>query len=175
MAPFLEAKLKGKLRFIGFTGHKDPLIHLRMLQVAKENDFHFDTVQMPINVMDAHFRSFSAQVLPVLLSEKIAPLAMKTFGDHFIVDTKTADPIEMLHFSMSLPVAAMITGIDKQEILDQALAAVKTYQPMDKAAVASLLGRTRAVANKGESELYKTFDGTAQNPDWLGLKKEQNV
>jgi uncharacterized protein len=178
MTAFLEARLKGKLRFIGFTGHKDPLIHLRMLQVAKENDFHFDTVQMPINVMDAHFRSFSAQVLPVLLREKIAPLAMKTFGDHFILDTKTADPIEMLHFSMSLPVAVVITGIDKQEILDQALAAVKTYQPMDKAAVAALLGRTRAAANKGESELYKTtwhFDGTAQNPDWLGLKKEQNV
>src|ERR1700760_167625 len=71
MAAVLEAKQKGKVRFIGFTGHKDPLIHLRMLQVAKENDFHFDTVQMPINVMDAHFRSFSAQVLPVLIREKI--------------------------------------------------------------------------------------------------------
>jgi hypothetical protein len=145
-----------------------------MLQVAKENDFHFDAVQMPINVMDAHFRSFSAQVLPVLIREKIAPLAMKTFGDHFILDTKTAEPIEMLHFSMSLPVAVVITGIDSQEVLDQALAAVKTYRPMDKAAVAELLGRTRAAANKGQSELYKTswhFDGTAQNPDWLGLKE----
>jgi diketogulonate reductase-like aldo/keto reductase len=175
MAAVLEAKQKGKLRFIGFTGHKDPVIHLRMLQVARENDFHFDTVQMPINVMDAHFRSFSAQVLPVLIREKIAPLAMKTFGDHFILDTKTAEPIEMLHFSMSLPVAVVITGIDKQEVLDQALAAVKTYHPMDKAAVAALLGRTRAAARKGQSELYKTswhFDGTAQNPDWLGLKQE---
>jgi diketogulonate reductase-like aldo/keto reductase len=174
MAAVLEAKQKGKVRFIGFTGHKDPLIHLRMLQVAKENDFHFDAVQMPINVMDAHFRSFSAQVLPVLIREKIAPLAMKTFGDHFILDTKTAEPIEMLHFSMSLPVAVVITGIDSQEVLDQALAAVKTYRPMDKAAVAELLGRTRAAANKGQSELYKTswhFDGTAQNPDWLGLKE----
>jgi uncharacterized protein len=175
MAAVLEAKQKGKVRFIGFTGHKDPLIHLRMLQVAKENDFHFDTVQMPINVMDAHFRSFSAQVLPVLIREKIAPLAMKTFGDHFILDTKIAEPIEMLHFSMSLPVAVVITGIDKQEILDQALAAVKTYHPMDKAAVAALLGRTRTAARKGQAELYKTswhFDGTAQNPQWLGLKQE---
>jgi aryl-alcohol dehydrogenase-like predicted oxidoreductase len=174
MSAVLEAKQKGKVRFIGFTGHKDPLIHLRMLQVAKENDFHFDAVQMPINVMDVHFRSFSAQVLPVLIREKIAPLAMKTFGDPFILDTKTAEPIEMLHFSMSLPVAVVITGIDRQEVLDQALAAVKTYHPMDKAAVAALLGRTRAAADKGQSELYKTswhFDGTAQNPDWLGLKE----
>lgn len=178
MEALLEAKQQGKLRYIGFTGHKDPLIHLRMLQVAKENNFHFDTVQMPINVMDAHFRSFSAQVLPVLVRERIAPLAMKTFGDHFILDTKTADPIEMLHFSMSLPVSVVITGIEKQEILDQALEAVKTYQPMDKAAVKALLAKTKAAANKGEAELYKTtwhFDGTAQNPEWLGLKREMAV
>ena len=178
MAAFLEAKQQGKLRFIGFTGHKDPLIHLRMLQVAKENDFHFDTVQMPINVMDAHFRSFSAQVLPVLVREKIGPLAMKTFGDHFLLNSKTTEPIDMLHFSMSLPVSVVITGIDKQEILDQALEAVKTYKPMDKAAVAALLDKTRVAANKGEYELYKTswhFDSTAQNPDWLGLQKEQST
>lgn len=177
MEALVEAKQQGKLRFIGFTGHKDPLIHLRMLQVAQEHDFHFDTVQMPINVMDAHFRSFSAQVLPVLLREKIAPLAMKTFGDPYILHTKLATPFEMLHFSMSLPVAVVITGIEKQEELDQALEAVKTYQPMNKAAVATLLGRTKAAARKGETELYKTswrFDSTAQNPDLLGLKKEQS-
>ena len=181
MAAVLEAKQKGKLRFIGFTGHKDPLIHLRMLQVARENDFHFDTVQMPINVMDAHFRSFSAQVLPVLVREKIGPLAMKTFGDHYVLDAAKqagVDPIDMLHFSMSLPVSVVITGIDKQEALDQAIQAVKLYKPLDKAAVAALLGKTRVAANKGEAELYKTtwhFDSTAQNPDWLGLKKEQNT
>ena len=181
MAAFLEAKQQGKLRFIGFTGHKDPLIHLRMLQVARENDFHFDTVQMPINVMDAHFRSFSAQVLPVLVREKIAPLAMKTFGDHYVLDAAKqagVDPIDMLHFSMSLPVSVVITGIDKQEALDQAIQAAKTYKPFDKGAVAALLGKTRLAANKGEAELYKTswhFDSTAQNPDWLGLKKEQST
>lgn len=178
MAALVEAKQQGKLRFIGFTGHKDPLIHLRMLEVAKEHDFHFDTVQLPINVMDAHFRSFSAQVLPVLIREKIAALAMKTFGDPFILDAKLTDPIEMLHFSMSLPVAVVITGIEKQEVLDQALEAVKTYQPMSKAAVATLLGKTRLAAAKGETELYKTswrFDATAQNPDWLGLKMEQSI
>ena len=181
MAAFLEAKQQGKLRFIGFTGHKDPLVHLRMLQVARENDFHFDTVQMPINVMDAHFRSFSAQVLPVLVREKIGPLAMKTFGDHFVLDAAKkagVDPIDMLHFSMSLPVSVVITGIDKQEVLDQAIQAAKTYKPFDKGAVAALLGKTRLAANKGESELYKTswhFDSTAQNPDWLGLKKQQST
>ena len=181
MAGVLEAKKQGKLRFIGFTGHKDPLIHLRMLQVAKENDFHFDTVQMPINVLDAHFRSFSAQVLPVLVREKIAPLAMKTFGDHFVLDAvKDAGvaPMDMLHFSMSLPVSVVITGIDMQQFLDQALEAARTFKPMDKTAVAALLDKTRVAANKGENELYKTswhFDSTAQNPDWLGLKKEQSV
>ena len=181
MEAFLDAKKQGKLRFIGFTGHKDPLIHLRMLQVAKEHDFHFDTVQMPINVMDAHFRSFSAQVLPVLLKEKIAPLAMKTFGDHFVLDAakkENVDPIDMLHFSMSLPVSVVITGIDKQEVLDQALKAAKTYKPIGEAAAVALLDKTRPMANKGEAELYKTtwhFDSTAQNPDWLGLKKMQDV
>ena len=178
MAAFLEAKKQGKLRFIGFTGHKDPLIHLRMLQVAKANDFHFDTVQMPINVMDAHYRSFAAQVLPVLVQEKIAPLAMKTFGDKYILDTKTCDPIDMLHFSMSLPVSVVITGIDKPEILDQAFQAAKTYKPMNKEQVAALLAKTKVAAARGASELYKTtwqFDSTAQNPEWLGYQKKQST
>ncbi|MGI8889466.1 MAG: aldo/keto reductase [Chthoniobacterales bacterium] len=174
MSAVLEAKKAGKVRFIGFTGHKDPLIHLRMLEVAKENDFHFDTVQMPLNVMDAHFRSFGSQVLPVLLQEKIAPLAMKTFGDDYILRSKTVEPIEALHFSMSLPVSVVITGIDKPKILEQALQAAKTYQPMDRAAVAVLLAKTKMAAKKGEFELYKVskhFDATAENPDWLGYSK----
>ena len=175
MEAVLEAKKAGKVRFIGFTGHKDPLVHLRMLQVAKENDFHFDTVQMPLNVMDAHFRSFGSQVLPVLIREKIAPLAMKTFGDPYILNSKTVQPIEALHFSMSLPVSVVITGIEKPEILEQALEAVKTYKPLNEAGVAALLSKTRLAANKGEFELYKTtqnFDSTAQNPEWLGYPKK---
>ena len=178
MEAVVEAKKQGKVRFIGFTGHKDPLMHLRMLEVARENGFHFDTVQMPINVMDAHFRSFSSQVLPVLIKEKIAPLAMKTFGDHFILDTKLVEPIDMLHFSMSLPVSVVITGIEKMEILDQAFEAVKTYKPMDETAVAALLSKTKVAASGGKTELYKTtwqFDSTAQNPDWLGLTKQQST
>ncbi len=178
MTAVLEAKKAGKVRFIGFTGHKDPLIHLRMLQVAKENDFHFDTVQMPINVMDAHFRSFGSQVLPVLLREKIAPLAMKTFGDDYILQSKTVEPIEALHFSMSLPVAVVITGIEKMEILEQAFEAVKTYKPLNEAGVAALLARTRTAASKGQYELYKVsqrFDSTAENPQWLGYPKQQSA
>ena len=181
MAAFLDAKKQGKLRFIGFTGHKDPLVHLRMLQVAKAYDFHFDTVQMPINVMDAHYRSFSAQVLPELLKEKIAPLAMKTFGDHFVLDAVKGagvSPVDMLHFSMSLPVSVVITGIDKPEILEQAFEAAKTYKPMDKEQVAALLSKTKVAAAQGKSELYKTtwqFDSTAQNPDWLGYQKQQST
>jgi uncharacterized protein len=168
------AKKQGKVRFVGFTGHKDPLVHRRMLEVAKAHNFHFDAVQMPINVMDAHFRSFEHQVLPILLQEKIAPLAMKTFGDHFILDhvTKsgTATPIQLLHYSMSRPVSVVITGIDSLKVLDQAMEATRTFKPMTKAQVAALLEKTRVAAMTGATEKFKTatkFDGTAQHPEWL--------
>jgi aryl-alcohol dehydrogenase-like predicted oxidoreductase len=171
----LEAKQAGKIRFIGFTGHKDPLVHRRMLEVADQHGFHFDTVQMPINVMDAHFRSFTHQMLPLAAQKGIGVLAMKTFGDHFILDRVLADklatPIEMLHYSMTLPVSVVITGIDRMEILDQALEAARTFQPLSADRIASLLGRTRVAAADGSTELFKTtphFDGTAKNPDWLG-------
>ena len=167
----LEARKAGKIRYIGFTGHKDPVVHLRMLQMASEHGFHFDTVQMPLNVMDAHFRSFQNQVLPVLLKERIAVLGMKTFGDHFILDSKTVTPIEALHYSISLPTSVVITGIDKPEILDQALEAVRTYKKLDDAAIGALLARTQSAATNGRFELYKIsthFDGTIHNPTWLG-------
>ena len=128
--------------------------------------------------MDAHDRSFAAQVLPELVKKGIGPLAMKTFGDHYILDTRTCDPIDMLHFSMSLPVSVVITGIDKPEILDQAFQAARTYKPMNKAQVASLLAKTKVAAAKGASELYKTtwqFDSTAQNPEWMGYEKKQST
>jgi aryl-alcohol dehydrogenase-like predicted oxidoreductase len=167
----LEARKAGKIRYIGFTGHKDPVVHLRMLQMASEHGFHFDTVQMPLNVMDAHFRSFQNQVLPVLLSERIAVLGMKTFGDHFILNSKTVTPIEALHYSMSLPTSVVITGIDRPEILDQALEAVRTYKKLDDAAIGALLARTQTAAANGRFGLYKIsthFDGTIRNPIWLG-------
>jgi aryl-alcohol dehydrogenase-like predicted oxidoreductase len=171
----VAAKQAGKVRYIGFTGHKDPLVHRRMLEVADQHGFHFDTVQMPVNVMDAHFRSFTHQMLPLAAQKGIGVLAMKTFGDHFILDRvlaeKLATPTEMLHYSMTMPVSVVITGIDRMEILDQALNAAKTFAPIPPAQMAALLGRTRVAALDGTTELFKTtphFDSTAQNPAWLG-------
>jgi aryl-alcohol dehydrogenase-like predicted oxidoreductase len=167
----VAAREAGKIRYIGFTGHKDPAVHLRMLAMAEQHGFHFDTVQMPINVMDAHFRSFSREVMPVAIEQGIAVLAMKTFGDHFILDSKTIEPVEALHYSLTQPVSVVITGIDSMPVLDQALTAVKTFKPMTEQQVAALLGRTRDAAADGRFELFKTtahFDGTAANPKWLG-------
>ena len=167
----IAARKAGKIRYIGFTGHKDPYVHLRMLQIAKQHNFHFDTVQMPINVMDAHFRSFTHQVMPVALEQGIGVLAMKTFGDHFILDSKTVDPIEALHYGLTQPVSVVITGIDSMPILDQALKAARTFKPLSPAQVASLLSRTKEAAANGKYELFKTtphFDGTIANPQWLG-------
>lgn len=167
----LEAQKAGKIRYIGFTGHKDPSIHLRMLDTGAKNGFHFDTVQMPLNVMDAHFRSFEDQVLPVLLKNKIGVLAMKTFGDNFILRSNTVQPIEALHYSMTLPTSVVITGIDNLQVLDQAIEAARTFKPMTNEEVASVLSRTKDAAVNGRFELYKIsqhFDGTAMHPQWLG-------
>jgi predicted aldo/keto reductase-like oxidoreductase len=171
MEAMSEAKKAGKVRFIGFTGHKDPYVHLRMLQHARQHDFHFDTVQMPLNVMDAHFRSFTHEVLPVLNREGIAPLGMKCFGDSFILQSHTVKPIECLHYCLNLPIAVQITGIDNPQVLDQAIQAAQTFKPLPQAEVASLLERTRPAALQGKFELYKTtahFDGTAHKPQELG-------
>ena len=171
MEAMLDARKAGKVRYVGFTGHKDPYVHLRMLDHARQHSFHFDAVQMPLNVMDAHFRSFTHEVLPVLAREGIAPLGMKCFGDHFILDSNTVKPIEALHYCLNLPIAVQITGIDNQQILDQALEATKTFKPLSEAEVANLLDRTKPAAQEGKYELYKTttnFDGTAHKPQVLG-------
>jgi predicted aldo/keto reductase-like oxidoreductase len=171
MEAMLDAKKAGKVRYIGFTGHKDPYVHLRMLDHARKHQFRFDAVQMPLNVMDAHFRSFTHDVLPMLAREGIAVLGMKGFGDHFILDSKTVKPIECLHYCLNLPIAVQITGIDNQAVLDQALEAARTFRPLSSAQVASLLERTKPVAQEGRFELYKTsshFDGTAHRPEMLG-------
>lgn len=167
----LEAQKAGKIRYIGFTGHKDPLVHLRMLDVAAQNNFRFDTVQMPLNAMDAHFRSFEREVLPRLVKDEVGVLGMKSMGDPYILQSNTIKPIECLHYSMNLPTSTVVTGIDNMGLLDQAIQAVRTFKPMSQAQVAALLGRTREAALKGRYELYKTtnqFDGTAENPAWLG-------
>jgi uncharacterized protein len=167
----VAARQAGKIRYIGFTGHKDPAVHLRMLEIAEKHSFHFDTVQMPINVMDAHFRSFTHQVMPVAIKQGIGVLAMKTFGDHFILTSNTVQPIEALHYGLTQPVSTVITGIDSMTILDQAIEAARTFKPLTQAEVKSLLDRTQAAASEGKFELFKTtthFDGTAANPKWLG-------
>ena len=167
----LAARQAGKVRYIGFTGHKDPYVHLRMLEVAKAHGFTFDTAQMPLNVMDAHFRSFGEQVVPVLVREGTGVLGMKSMGDGIILGSGVVKPIECLHYAMNLPTSVVITGIERQEILDQAFEAARTFEPMSSGQVASLLQRTAAAASSGNYERFKItnqFDSTAKNPDWLG-------
>lgn len=171
MEAVLDAKKAGKVRYIGFTGHKDPQIHLYMLKVAEEHGFHFDSAQMPLNVLDAHFRSFSQMVLPELVKQDIGVLGMKSMGDGVILKSKVVSPIECLHYALSLPTSVVITGIDKQEVLDQAIEAVKSFNPMSREALVRLLAKTKEVAMNGKYELFKTsshFDSTAKHPDWLG-------
>ena len=165
------AQKAGKIRFIGFTGHKDPLVHLRMLDMAQRHDFRFDTVQMPLNVMDAHFRSFGQQVVPLLVKDQIGVLGMKSMGSGVILTSKVVTPVECLHYAMSLPTSAVITGIDSMAVLRQDLEAVRTFRPLEPEQMAALLRRTADAAREGQYELFKTgsrFDGTAHNPQWLG-------
>jgi aryl-alcohol dehydrogenase-like predicted oxidoreductase len=170
-AALLEARKAGKIRFIGFTGHKDPRIHLYMLEVAKENGFKFDTVQMPLNVMDAHYRSFEKMVLPELVKENIGVLAMKTLANGMIMESNVVTAIECLQYAMNLPTSVVITGCESMDDLEQALNAAHTFNPMTEAQVKSLLRRTEKAAARGEFELFKTtsvYDGTASHPEWLG-------
>ncbi len=171
MEAVLEAQKAGKIRFVGFTGHKSPGIHLKMLATAAQHGFTFDAVQMPLNVMDAHFNSFEKKVLPVLTKDGVGVLGMKPMGDPFILKSKTVTAVECLHYAMNLPTSVVITGCDSLPILQQALQAARTFQPMDSSQVAALLAKTAKAAEAGQFELYKTthhFDGTVANPQWLG-------
>jgi aryl-alcohol dehydrogenase-like predicted oxidoreductase len=166
-----EAQKAGKVRYIGFTGHKSPDIHLHMLEVARAHGFHFDTVQMPLNVMDAHYASFTRKVLPVLVQEEIGVLGMKPIGSGKIMESKTVEAIECLHYAMNLPTSVVITGCDSMAVLEQALQAARTFKPMEEKEVAALLARTTPVGSEGKYEGYKVthdFDGTIQHPEWLG-------
>jgi uncharacterized protein len=147
-----EAKRQGKVRFVGFTGHKDPKIHLRMLQTG----FPFDAVQMPLNAFDASYHSFETEVLPVLNQRGIAALGMKPLNGHGDAITKgvlTAG--EALRYAMSLPVTTTITGMDKLEVLQQNLEIARGFQPMAAADMQALRGRLRDRAADGRFELYK--------------------
>jgi aryl-alcohol dehydrogenase-like predicted oxidoreductase len=146
----IAARDAGKTRFIGFTGHKSPQLHLHMIEVAAKHGFTFDTVQMPLNVFDAHYESFEKHVLPVAREHDMGVIAMKTFGDHFILDSGAATPLEMLHYGMNLPVGVVVTGIDKPEILDQAIEAATSFVPLEPNVVAALLRKTEQPAANGK-------------------------
>ena len=170
-AALLEAREAGKLRYIGFTGHKDPRIHLYMLEIANENGFRFDTVQMPLNVMDAHYRSFEKRVLPELVKLQIGVLGMKSMANGILLKSKTVTPVECLHYALNLPTSVVITGIDSMEILDQAFAAIESFHPLSNGEREALLAKTCEAAANGRFEPFKTssiFDSTAENPEWLG-------
>ena len=171
IAALLKAKQAGKIRFIGFSGHKSPEIHLKMLQTAKKNGFLFDAVQMPLNVMDAHFESFEKKVLPVLFENNIGIVGMKPIGNNIILKSNTVTAVECLQYAMSLPVSTVITGCDTLEILQQAIDTARNLRPLSPDSRAALLARTAHAAAKGQYEVYKTetmFDGTSRNPQWLG-------
>ena len=175
-AALLEAKQAGKLRYIGFTGHKDPRIHLYTLEVAREHGFAFDAVQLPLNVMDAHYRSFEKLVVPELVRQGIGVLGMKSMANGIILKSHTVTAVECLHYALNLPTSVVITGCDRTEILDQALQAARTFHPMSDAQVNALLAKTRHAAAKGEFEPFKTssiFDATAEHPEWLGEEPER--
>jgi aryl-alcohol dehydrogenase-like predicted oxidoreductase len=172
----VEAKRAGKLRYIGFTGHKDPHVHLYMMDVAREHGFIFDAAQLPLNVMDAHYRSFAKLVVPELVKDGTAVLAMKTMSNGRILQSGTVTPIECLHYALNLPTSVVITGIDSMEILDQAFKAIETFRPLGEQDLSHLLAKTKEAARAGEFELFKTtsiYDGTASNPDWLGEEPQR--
>jgi uncharacterized protein len=167
----IKARRAGKIRYIGFTGHKSPEIHLHMLDVAFRNDFIFDTVQMPLNVMDAHYDSFTKLVVPVLVQHNIGVLGMKPMGDQVILRSGVLKASECLRYAMSLPTSVVITGCDSMAVLQQAINVARNFRPMTDEEHSALLARTAPVAGSGKFELYKTshhFDGTWHNPQWLG-------
>jgi aryl-alcohol dehydrogenase-like predicted oxidoreductase len=170
-AALIEARQAGKLRYIGFTGHKDPHIHRYMLEVAAQHGFRFDTVQMPLNLLDAHFRSFGKLVLPELVRQEIGVLGMKSMANGILLRSRTVTPMECLHYALNLPTSVVIAGIDSLDVLDQACVAASTFRPLDEKTIAALLKKTETAALHGEFEPFKTtsiFDSTAQHPDWLG-------
>lgn len=170
MEALIEARKRGQVRFIGFTGHKDPQIHLAMLAEADRHGFEFDTVQMPLNVMDAHFNSFEVNVLPVLLQKRIGVLGMKSMGSGDILDSKVVQPAECLRYALSLPTSVVICGMDSDRVLDENLQTVRGFAPLSGEERTALLARTEEAAREGKHELFKTshkYDGTIQNPKWL--------
>jgi aryl-alcohol dehydrogenase-like predicted oxidoreductase len=167
----MAAKKAGKVRYVGFTGHKDPAIHLHMLDMAAKNGFHFDSCQMPLNVLDYHFRSFAHQVVPRLVAERTAVLGMKPLASGQIFGAGPITGVEALHYALNLPTSVVMNGCDSMDRLEQAFQAMRTFQPMSPAQVETLAAKTRASALTGRFERFKTsedFDGTTHNPSSMG-------
>jgi aryl-alcohol dehydrogenase-like predicted oxidoreductase len=149
----LKAKEQGKVRYIGFTGHKHPDIHRRMLSQG----FPFDAVLMPLNVFDAHHASFEREILPICAEQGIAPLAMKSFADgHLFKSGSDISPREALRYAMSLPVATVVSGMESLAILEQNLEIAQNFEPLTEAERADILERSRAYAGGGEHEPFKS-------------------
>jgi aryl-alcohol dehydrogenase-like predicted oxidoreductase len=171
MEAVLSAQKAGKVRFIGFTGHKNPAMHLHMLETAEAHKFHFDAVQMPLNAMDAHYESFEQKVLPVLLKNEIGVLGMKPMGAGMLLNSNTLTPVECLRYAMSLPTSVVITGCQSLADVQQALMAARNFKRLSAEETKALLAKTASAAQNGEYEGYKNthhFDGTVHNPQWLG-------
>ncbi len=171
MEALLAAKKAGKIRYIGFTGHKDPDIHLKMLHTAFAHHFTFDSVQMPLNVMDAHYHSFAKKVVPVLVEHNIGVLGMKPLANGIIPRSGIVSATECLHYAMNLPTSVVINGCDTMDRLHQALEAARTFRPLSKPQLTALLAKTAQVGSTGKDEPFKNthqFDGTWHNPQWLG-------
>jgi aryl-alcohol dehydrogenase-like predicted oxidoreductase len=174
-AALIQAREAGKIRYIGFTGHKDPHIHLHMLAVAYDQGFTFDAVQMPLNVMDAHYRSFERLVLPELVKSGIGVLGMKSLANGMILKSGTVSAVECLHYALALPTSVVITGAETIARLEQALEAARAFRPMSEADLNTLRAKTAAAARRGAFELFKTsslYDGTAEHTEWLGEEPE---
>ena len=161
-----RAKKDGKVRYIGFTGHKDPQIHMAMLSYK----YPFDSCQLPLNAFDASFsnRSFEQRVLPELIEQGIAPLGMKSLGAGQAVKKKAVTPADALGYAMSLPVATTISGIDSMRVLNQNLRVARGFKPMSDDQMAALRSRIAGDAHDGRYELYKT---TAQHDGPEGRKQ----
>jgi predicted aldo/keto reductase-like oxidoreductase len=166
-----QARRQGKIRFIGFTGHKSPEMHLHMIETAARHGFHFDTVQMPVNALDFHFNSFGQNVIPVALKSGIAVIGMKPLSNAAILKTKTITAPEALHYAMSVPVTVTITGCESAANLQQALGVARNFKPLNSEQKIAILKRTAPFADEAKFEDYKSshiYDGTFNNPQWLG-------
>jgi hypothetical protein len=144
-------------------------------KLAEKHKFEFDTVQMPLNVMDAHFRSFGNEVLPVLVMKNIGVLGMKSMSSGHILRSKKVSVTDCLYYALNLPTSVAITGVDSKAVLDQAFEAAKSFSSVTKDELAAILEKAKPVATEGMYEPFKTspiFDSTAAHPEWRGYNPQ---